>query len=196
MYYGNYLSAIENLDEALTAFKRSAQLDPLSLIANAAVGWAYYHLRDFDAAVKQLRHALAMDAGFVVARLWLGRTLSVMGQWDEAIFELAEGVRLSSSAPGVMAELAAVYALKGNTQKTEELLAALNGISLARYVSPFDLALVSVALGDHDTAFAQLDKAVEERSPDLVMSRVDPRLDDLRDDSRFHNLLKRVGLPQ
>ena len=70
------------------------------------------------------------------------------------------------------------------------------GMSLARYVSPFDVALVYVALGDLDTAIERLEEAVEARTPDLVMSRVDPRLDVLRDDPRFQTILKRVGLPQ
>jgi len=63
------------------------------------------------------------------------------------------------------------------------------------YVSPFDIALIYTALGEKDTAFAWPAKAVAERSTWLVYSKWDPRLDPLRSDPRFQDLLRRIGLP-
>jgi hypothetical protein len=64
------------------------------------------------------------------------------------------------------------------------------------YASPFDIALIYTALGDKETAFAWLDKAVAERSTWLVYSKWEPRLDPLRFDPRFANVLRRIGLSQ
>jgi len=62
-------------------------------------------------------------------------------------------------------------------------------------VSPFDIALIYTALGEKDTAFAWLAKAVAEHSTWLVYSKWEPRLDPLRSDPRFQDLLRRIGLP-
>ena len=63
------------------------------------------------------------------------------------------------------------------------------------YVSPFDLALIHVALGEKDKAFALLGKALAEHSTFLVYSKWEPRLDPLRSDPRFQALLKRINFP-
>ena len=47
-----------------------------------------------------------------------------------------------------------------------------------------------------EAAFKLLDQAYDERSIDLVLTKVDPRLDPLRDDPRFQELVKKVGIPQ
>ena len=51
-----------------------------------------------------------------------------------------------------------------------------------------------MALGDHDEAFAWLERAFEERDRMMVSLRVHPRLDPLREDPRFTDLLRRMGL--
>jgi hypothetical protein len=61
--------------------------------------------------------------------------------------------------------------------------------------SPFDIALVYTALGDKDAMFTWLDKAMKDHSTWLVYSKWEPRLDPLRSDPRFQDLLRRIGLP-
>ena len=51
------------------------------------------------------------------------------------------------------------------------------------------------SLGDPDNAFAQLQKAFDERCEDLALLKVDPRVDPLRAEPRFADLFRRVGLP-
>jgi hypothetical protein len=62
-------------------------------------------------------------------------------------------------------------------------------------VSPYLLATVFASLGDKDSAFEYLNKAYEERSLDLSWHmRADLRLDSLRSDVRFQDLMRRIGL--
>jgi hypothetical protein len=68
-------------------------------------------------------------------------------------------------------------------------------VTSTAYVSPFDLALIHAALGEKDKAFVLLDKAVAERSTFLLYSQWEPRLDPLRPDPRFKQILKQIGLP-
>ncbi len=77
----------------------------------------------------------------------------------------------------------------------EQVLRTLLEKSKQSYVSPFDIALIYVALGKKDTAFDWLRKAVDERSTFLVYSKWEPRLDPLRSDPRFKQVLNQIGLP-
>jgi hypothetical protein len=67
--------------------------------------------------------------------------------------------------------------------------------SKQRYVSPYDLAVVHVGLGDKDQAVKELRRAYEERSPHLVLLKAEPVFDNLRSDPRFALLLKDMKLP-
>jgi hypothetical protein len=80
--------------------------------------------------------------------------------------------------------------------EAQKLLDELDGLSQSRYVSAYDLALVHMGLGDKDRAFQLLEKAYQERSSALSWLKVDARLDPLRSDARFQDLIRRVGLPQ
>jgi hypothetical protein len=61
-------------------------------------------------------------------------------------------------------------------------------------VSPTAFILIHLALGEKDRAFEWLEKAYEARDFDLCEIKVDPRLEPLRSDPRFADLLRRVGV--
>ena len=63
-----------------------------------------------------------------------------------------------------------------------------------RYISPFDLAVVSVGLGEVDTAFLWFEEAYRQRVFRLVELTM-PMFDSLRTDSRWQELVRRIGLP-
>ncbi len=69
-------------------------------------------------------------------------------------------------------------------------------LSSAGVVPSYLVAIYSAALGEKDKAFAKLNEALAERNSDIEILKVDPRLDPLRDDPRFAEFMRRVGLPQ
>ena len=87
------------------------------------------------------------------------------------------------------------YAAAGRRSDAETVLQDLLERARLSYVSPFDIALIYTALGERDTAITWMTKAVSERSTWLVYSKWEPRLDPLRNDPRFQELLRRIGLP-
>ncbi len=115
--------------------------------------------------------------------------------WVEAIAELQRGLELSGEVTEDMAALGHAYGLAGKKAEAQDILQRLKEISKRRYVSSFDIGLVHAGLGENDAAFEWLEKAYEERAYWLVLLNADPRLDSLRPDSRFRDLLGRVGLP-
>jgi hypothetical protein len=63
------------------------------------------------------------------------------------------------------------------------------------FVSPWDLSLVYVALGDKTNAMKSLQQAANERVGWVVRLGVDPAFDSIRSDPQFEQLKKRVGIP-
>jgi Flp pilus assembly protein TadD len=115
--------------------------------------------------------------------------------FKEAISELGAAVTLQKDVTFAIAALGHAFAVSGQNEKAQQLLGNLKKLTNQRYVSSADIAMIYVGLRDDDQAFAWLQKAYRERSWYLVLLRVDPRLDNLRPDPRFQDLLRGIGLP-
>ena len=194
--YGYYLKAMGRLDEANTETRRSQELDPLSLMINTDLGVDFYYARRYDEAIAQNEKTVNLDARFFIAYLWLGQAYEQKKMYAEAIATFQKGMNEAERHPQLLASLGRAYALAGQSDKAQKVLDELREMSKQRYVSPYLIAVVYAGLGDRAQAFAWLEKAYEDRSFFLIWLKVEPRFDNLRDDSRFVELLRRVGLPQ
>jgi DNA-binding winged helix-turn-helix (wHTH) protein/tetratricopeptide (TPR) repeat protein len=192
--YGLYLRTVGRLDESMTAIKLALELDPLSLAINASLGALLYLGRRFDEAVEQLRSTIEMDVDFAPAHFFLGLTYEQKGLFDQAIAEYQKIMELYGDLDEATAYLGCAHAKSGRSHKAKEMLNRLQHAARRRHVSPYLFAVVHIALGDHDKAFALLEKACEEQDEELALLKMDPLVDRLRDDTRFEALLKRIGL--
>ena len=187
---------VGQLEEALAEMKRAKELDPLSLIINADLGWALYLARQYDDAISQLRSTLELDSRFVRARFLLGRVYTAEGMYEKAIPEFQKAVDLSGNSPVYVAGLGYGYAAAGKKSKAIELLNELAERAKQEYVAPYDVALVYVGLNQVDQAFTWLEKAYEVHSDFKNELKLVPILDPLRDDPRFQSLLRRLNFPE
>jgi TolB-like protein/Flp pilus assembly protein TadD len=193
-FYAVYLAAMERLDESMREMKRAEELDPLSLIIQTDLGRRFYFARQYQQAGEQLRSVIAMDPNFFRARFDLGQVYVKQGKYEEGIAELRQAIKLSGGAAVSLARLGYAYAVSGNRDEARTLLDQLNSLAKQQYVSPYLSATIYVGLGEKDKTFQFLDAAYEERSSSLIRLKVDPIFDDLRSDSRFADLVRRVGL--
>jgi len=89
------------------------------------------------------------------------------------------------------------YAVSAKTAEAEKTLDHLNELSTHSYVAPYNVAVIYAGLGEKDAAFAWLNRAKEDRSYLLAeYLKTDARLDSLRSDPRFAELVRKIGLPQ
>ena len=195
-WYAYDLVAQGRIDDALTSIRRAQELDPVSLSINGDVGEFYFFARKYDEAAAQCRKTLELDSGFIPAHQNLGLALAHDGRKDEAIKELTNAVELSNRNTYVTALLGYVLALAGRQSDARAIIEELRSASKARYVSPFHLALVHARLGEFDRAFELLEQANSERVFSMLLVKVDPRLDHLRNDPRFQTLLNLATNPQ
>jgi len=172
--------------------KRAQAVDPLSLIASAALGWVHFYGRDYESAVEQCRRTLELNPQFELAHLWAGWAEESAGRHAAAVEHLSSAVRLSSGGAVARASLGRAQALAGDRAAAERTLADLQR-DHAGYLPAFELAKLHLALDDTERAMAWLQRAYLERSHSMVFLNVDPQLDVLRSDPRFVTLAERVA---
>jgi serine/threonine protein kinase len=194
-WYAEYMLMMGRHAEAIARMKNSQDLDPLSLIINVAIGWAYYMARRYDEALEQLLRTVELDPNFPVTYWILGLLYRTTGRYDLAITAGEKGVSLSGGSPLMCAALAHSYAKAGRANEARQVLDDLTKLAKQKYVAPHFVAGIHIGLGENDRAVGYLEESYEERSHWLIYLRIDPSMDDLRDDPRFQNLLRRVGLP-
>jgi tetratricopeptide (TPR) repeat protein len=144
---------------------------------------------------REAQKALEMDPTFAFARRVLGLAWQKTSRHSQAIEELQKAVEFSGGSTQSLAELGHGYATAGRRGEASGTLGELDEISKSRYVSPYFVTAVHLALGERDQALESLEKAYGERSLGMTYLKLDPNLDDLRADSRFADLVRRVGLP-
>ena len=188
-WYAEFLAAKARGTEARAEMARALELDPVSLIGNAAAGYVAYYDRRYNDAATLLRRTLDMDNNFWPARWFLGWVDEALGNNQDAIAQLEQARIESSDNPRITADLARSYALAGRKRDAQKLLAQLTAEG-APYASPYALALVELGLENRSGALRNLAAAIEARSWELVYLKVDPRLDSLRNDPRFAEIAK------
>ncbi len=193
-FYADFLSAIGRPQEARQQVRLALELDPMSLVIKMEAAWQLYMARDFQGALEQSWRALAMEPKFAPAQQTLGLAYEQMGMLEEAIVELRNARTCSGDHPVALAALAHAHAVAGQRQQAGELLAELQRVSRARYVSSYWVALVQTGLGEHALALESLEKALEERDVWLIWLKVEPRFDPLRVCPQFGALLQRCEL--
>lgn len=192
--YGLFLERRGRLGEAAPEMAEALKLDPVSLIVNKNVGDPFYYMRRYDEAIEQYRKTLELDPNFFLARLWLGKSYEQKGMYKEAIAEFQNAMS-SEDNPAILGALGHVYAVAGNKGGAETVIKELKGLS-ERYVAPYHIAIIYAGIQKKDEAFHWLEEAYQSRDEWLLYLKIDPRLDSLRSDPRFSNLLARAGFPQ
>jgi TolB-like protein/DNA-binding winged helix-turn-helix (wHTH) protein/Tfp pilus assembly protein PilF len=192
--YAHYLMAMGRIAESEAETQRGVELDPMGDGLNSCLCWHSFAARDYERSLNLARRFLASQPDNFWEHTILGWTYEQKKMPEEAIPEFKKAVDATGGASFFVAALGHGYAMAGKKADAQQVLQALAEKSKKTYVSPFDVALIYAALGDKDTAFTWLDKAIDERSTFLVYSKWEPRLDPLRSDPRFKNVLDRVGL--
>jgi serine/threonine-protein kinase len=190
----NFLTAVGRLADARVEFEIALSLDPVSLPLNADLGVLYYFARDYDAAIDQFEKTLELDPHYASAHAFLGWAYAHRGEHEHALTCGHTALKLSDTS-WIQASLGYTHALAGDTGAAHTILRTLQDRASTAYVSPYDLAVLHVLLGDHDRGMAYLTAARVERSGVLVWGVVnDPRLDAIRELQLFRQLLHDMGL--
>ena len=193
--YGTHLQALGRFDEAYDQRKTARDIEMLSPMVVANVGYPLYYAGRYDEAIQHYQKALDLDPNFAWSYLWIGQAYLEQGNNDEGLKYIKRSLDMSEGNIRMLATLGYAYAKIGNRTEAERIIGQLRERSKERYISPYFIATIYAGLNEKDTAFEWLEKAFEERHPYLILMGVEPVFRNLRSDPRFQDLKKRVGLP-
>jgi TolB-like protein/Tfp pilus assembly protein PilF len=193
-WYSHFLTAVGRTEESLSASKRCLELDPLDLVINIHMAWHYQFARQYDQAVEQCWKTSELHPNSFWPAYFFGLAFEQQGQIDRAAEELQIAVKMSGDVTFASAALGHLYATAGRTTEAQAILGELSVRSKCAYVPAYDVALVCTGLGWRDEALQYLSRAYQERSGWMTYLNLDPRLDPLRSDPRFIDLLHRIRL--
>ncbi|HXP45546.1 MAG TPA: protein kinase [Candidatus Acidoferrales bacterium] len=187
--YCNLDFVVGRMQEAEAECRRAVELDPVSLRDNWCLGQVYWMSREYDRAIEQARKTLEIDPANALVIATIAHSYQETGDHKK---EIEQRIKIAQ--------------LYGNQGRATQLQNALEKEGYGAFLREtarrehaegnYDDAAGDYAmLGDKDAAFAALERAFPGRT-ELLLIKVDPRLDNLRSDPRYADLLRRIGLPQ
>ena len=192
-WYSHYLVAMRRFPDSLEQSLQALAIDPLDPGMQVHLGFHYLMAGELDLALAQLQRAEARRPHAERHNI-LGLVYDRQRRYDRAAAELRRGLALGGvDARGAIGY---VYGRAGRLEEAREVLAELHAEGARREVSGYHLAKVHLGLGEVEEAVGWLERAYEERDPNLVYLAADPQLAALHLDPRYRDLLRRLRLPE
>ncbi len=186
MNYGDILSVLGRFDEAVTELRTAIDLDPASLFALRLYGNCLWNMRRYDEAAAQFKRVITLDSSYLTAYKWLFITLAAQGKEEEASEWFMKWLAIGNKRDEqTITGYKAAHRASGWTGLLRKRAELEDGID-------FEIAATHVWLGNYDKAFEYLERSYQRRDWGMALLKIDPRLDPLRDDPRYKNLLMRV----
>ena len=175
--------------------KRAHELDPLSSVIGANVSRMYQLQNNYDASIENSLKVIELDPNFAPVYEYLALSYVKLGRNTEAIAAAEKGVDLSNRSGISLGDLGYVDAVAGKRAEAFDKIKELEAKYARKEAIGQYIAAVYVGLGDKDKAFEWLEKDFQARNGKLTEIRWQLQFESLRDDPRFNDLLRRMGLP-
>jgi len=195
-FYAWFLVAMDRTEEAHSSIRRALELEPLLLSAYLTASDVFRLSRQYDQAITQLQEVLDISPNFPMALSRLGWIYVQKGMFTEAIGNMEQAVILSPDNPEHRWMLGHAYAAAGKTAEARKILDDLHDFAKEWHVLSYGFALIHTGLGENDEALEWLERAYQDRDGWMPYLQVEPRLDPLRSDPRFQDLLRRMNFPE
>lgn len=194
-YATGYLMFVGRHDEAIAALRRAIEIEPKSTNSNARLSTALGYARQYDLALEQAKKAYDLDPNFVGARSAMMEALIRKESYDEACRIGKETLANVPDARQIVASLAYSHAKAGRKAEANEILAKIVERSKTEPVISGRVARIYLALGERDQAFEWMERSYRDHDWFLTLMISDPAYDEIRDDPRYIELIRRIGLP-
>jgi len=193
-WFSQWFLNMGRVEESIQMISRAAELDPVSQAILKDKGLALYYNRQYDEAIELATKTLELDPNYAAAHRLLSLAHQAKGMFDEALVEHQIWAGLTGNKVEAAVTLAQLYAVSGQAEEARRLIADVTRDKLVAQHINRGLALVYAALGEIDLAFKHLEESYARREEALLSLNVDPKVDVLRSDPRFTQLLKKMGL--
>jgi serine/threonine-protein kinase len=192
-WYAFMLASREKFDESLIEAHTAQENDPASVSVRRSLGYCYLYARKYEQARYHLDRAVAMNPTAEETYRIQGLILTLNKEYSAAERVLREAVALASEC-STYSKVTLGYSLAaaGDRSYALQVAAELEERRKTEYISPVELAIIHIALGDWQRALDWIEDAVDDRRGWAAYLRVHPQVDPLRGEPRFAALVKRM----
>lgn len=195
-WYSILLKNMGRFEEAGRVIRHAAELDPLSGAIGNNVAMIYQVENNDEASIKTSLRVIELYPNYGRAYEYLGLSYLRVGRKDEAIATMQKAVELSKRQNVILSELGYVYARAGKRKEAMAVAEELEGKYARNEAAGHEVAAIYSGLGEKDKAFEWLEKDFQNRDSRLPSFRWEMQFEPLRDDPRFKDLVRRIGLPE
>jgi len=192
-WYAFMLASQGKFEEALLEAHTAQENDPASVSVRRSLGYTYVYARKYKQARYHMDRAIAMNPTAEETFRLQGLILTFDKQYEAAERLFREALALAPEG-GTYTKVTLAYSLAcaGDPSYAKEVAAELEEKRKTGYVSPVELAMIYIALGDAQKALDWVENAIEDRRGWSAYLRVHPVLDPLRGEPRYAALVERM----
>ncbi len=193
-WYSRLLNTIGRKDEALAEIKRANEIDPLSMVIISNVAGFYRERGDYRSAIEQNNKIIEIAQNYIAVQVTFAEIYLDQKRSAEALAAAEKARDVPVVGIGVLGR---AYAQLGRRDEALAVVKQLEeGFANGNNGAATNIAFVYVVLGDKEKTFEWLEKAFQARETDLPRFRLGPTFDPIRDDPRYKDLIKQMGLPE
>ena len=190
-FYAVLLTSLGRGEESIGEIEIARKLDPLSLVINALKAQSFFYAERDAEAIEQANKTLEIEPNFWIAHIMLARIYIRQNKFDEAINEAKKAVQFSGGNSEAVSLEAYALAKSGRRDESLKMLEDLK--SSGRYVPSYNLAMIYNGLENREESLNNLEKAFAEKDARLILLKVEPKWNNLRNEPRFIELMRRMN---
>src|SRR5215469_6110953 len=193
-HYSYFLVESCRFDEAILEATEALVRDPMSGLLNAGLAWVLLNSRMIERSIEQALTAVEVDPNMTLCYWTLGTAYEQIGKYEAAIEAYEKGIALGGALAHSIAFTARVRAKMGEKEKAWDAIRELERLSKTQFIPLLALAAVYDGLEERNHAIVALERAYKNRETNLVQMKTLHQFDTIRDDPRFQDLERRIGL--
>ena len=185
---------MRRLEEAVALSKKALERDPMSAFLRFHLGLRYYYTQQWDLAIEQFQKAIEIDPNYFVSHMMLGVMQLIKERPEEVIRSFEKAAELAGYPAMELYCKGVAYAFKGRTNEVKKIIEEMLELERKTYVSPIKMASIYRGIGDIDSTFEWLEKAVDQQDTEIITLHINPVWNTLQSDPRFQALLRKMNL--
>jgi DNA-binding winged helix-turn-helix (wHTH) protein/TolB-like protein/Flp pilus assembly protein TadD len=191
---GYYWEVMEQYDRAAVELRNAQNIAPLMALTGTDIADLAYCEHRYDEAIDLYSKSHALDPEMVSDPFFPAQVYERKGEYERAIGECQKQLVSSPDNPVILCPLGYAYARSGRMSEAQAILNKFLETRKQHYLSPFLIALLCAGMDKKDAAFEWLNRALDERDPQMIWFHLDPQFEDLHSDPRYADLLRRMNI--
>jgi len=192
LFYGDFLMSLGRTTDAAKEMTRALELDPFNFFFQCFFGWHLVYLREYRRAIAQLNKTLGFEPRFASAHLGQWGAFAGLGLYDEALGSARRFFEALDDREACDA-LGASTGERGYRTAMRRAADTLAARATGTHVSAVRVARLYAQARDRKSALEWLERAFQRRESPLVHLDVAWDWLELRRETRFRDLLNRIG---